>query len=321
MDIQILDQTVLIRLDVTFWTGRAKMQVEDLPDDVRGELPPNQLSTLGTKRIFDPAKLRVFNMLKGRAHGLLRRSCVSLMGGYATHINRLPDLCPVLGTIAQEFNDAVRDFALDYVQSSAEWAANFPEWSHILLNALPKAHEIAKRFSFTWQVYQIHPVQYASAFDGNDQADTLSNLEGSVMEEISTELKVMLRDTIGDRETATKKTYRPLQPIIDKVRALAFIHPHLVSLEKVLVEAQTMAHLNPDCQVTLRLIRNFLTALSTPEGVHAICMDHADTTKTMAEIFDPFWATTLPPVEQPAVPQLPPGWPFKAGVIQDVGLW
>ena len=62
-DITVLDRLLAINLDISLWSARKKLTSEDFGDV---ELPPDDLASLGSKRICDPERLRVFNALKAR---------------------------------------------------------------------------------------------------------------------------------------------------------------------------------------------------------------------------------------------------------------
>ena len=49
----ITDQLTLVMLDVRIWSGRKKLRPEDLHLS-GGEIPPEELVSLGSKRVCDP---------------------------------------------------------------------------------------------------------------------------------------------------------------------------------------------------------------------------------------------------------------------------
>ncbi len=320
MDIKTLDYMTFVRLDVSSWAGRAKLRPEDLPLEVQNSLPPETLASLGSKKLMDPDRLKIFNTLKARGHSVLSRRCVSIMGGYATHNDRLEEIAEQLSVIAGDFYSERTRFLNEYVESSARWVSNFPGWENILLNAMPKSHELAGKFSFSWQAYQIQPATEVGGYSGNTLFSELSNLEQSVIEEVSRDIKAIYRDCFDGKNTVTRKAFRPLQTLIDKVRGLGFIHPYLIGLENVLLEAKNLGDLRPDDVATVGMIKSFLLALSTPQGIQIICEDFCDRQKNIQEVFNPFWAAggiaPIIPVQSeqlvtPSVntlPNLPPGW-------------
>ena len=60
-DIRILDELLALHLDIRLWSARKKMTVEDFGG---AKLPPEDLASLGSKRIADPETLRIFGTLK-----------------------------------------------------------------------------------------------------------------------------------------------------------------------------------------------------------------------------------------------------------------
>ena len=70
-DIRILDNLLALNLDISLWSARKKMTPEDLGG---AELPPEDLASLGSKRIADPECLRIFGALKARAFNYLDRT-------------------------------------------------------------------------------------------------------------------------------------------------------------------------------------------------------------------------------------------------------
>ena len=75
-DIRILDNLLALNLNVSLWSARRKMSQEDLGG---AELPPEDLASLGSKRIADPENLKVFGTLKARAFNYLDRHGVRFM--------------------------------------------------------------------------------------------------------------------------------------------------------------------------------------------------------------------------------------------------
>ena len=82
-DIRILDNLLALNLNVSLWSARRKMSQEDLGG---AELPPEDLASLGSKRIADPENLKVFGTLKARAFNYLDRHGVRFMNSKWTFI-------------------------------------------------------------------------------------------------------------------------------------------------------------------------------------------------------------------------------------------
>ena len=64
----LLSRLVLIALQVKLWSGRRKLSTDDL-GLAGGSLPPDVVASLGSKRVCDPASIRVFANMKSAGTG------------------------------------------------------------------------------------------------------------------------------------------------------------------------------------------------------------------------------------------------------------
>ncbi len=74
----ILDRLLVVKLDATIWGGRKKLHKEDLILGDGSILPPEDLASLGSKKIADPMELAVFNRLKKEAESVLTGAIQSI---------------------------------------------------------------------------------------------------------------------------------------------------------------------------------------------------------------------------------------------------
>jgi hypothetical protein len=88
-----------------------------VPLDLGGaELPPEDLASLGSKRICNPEDLRTFGTLKARAVNLLERNGRRFLSGFTIPETRLDDISAELSVIRKEFNEAREHFLRGYDQ-------------------------------------------------------------------------------------------------------------------------------------------------------------------------------------------------------------
>ena len=78
-DIKVLNNLLALNLNVNLWSARKKMVLEDFGG---AELPPEDLASLGSKRIADPNSLKIFATLKARALNYLDRHGIRFMSGW-----------------------------------------------------------------------------------------------------------------------------------------------------------------------------------------------------------------------------------------------
>lgn len=60
-DINVLDQLLVVNLDAHIWSASRKLLPEDLGNT---ELPPDELASLGSKKICNPEEMNIFKTLK-----------------------------------------------------------------------------------------------------------------------------------------------------------------------------------------------------------------------------------------------------------------
>lgn len=255
-----------VRLDVSIWTARAKLRREDLPN--ADDLPPEALASMGSKRLFDPVKLRVFNTLKARAISLLDRHGVRFLGGWCIRQDLLPELDRGLNDIRTDFMDALRSFLQDYEYDVDQWLQQFPDWRHILNPVIPSAGELNRRFSFSWQMYKIDPETTSS--EGNNLMATIHGLADKALEEVLRMARETYDECFKDKEVVTKKAFRPVHTMLQKLDTLTYLHPNLLGLQAVLTQAVTMAELSPSDPNIVRNFQLFLLSLQAPAVVEKI---------------------------------------------------
>ena len=128
-DIKVLDNLLALNLNVNLWSARKKMVLEDFGG---AELPPEDLASLGSKRIADPNNLKVFVTLKARAFNYLDRHGIRFMSGWAIPEDKAGDIIRELIGIRDEFLKEKDVFLADYDQSIENWLNKHTKWAGII---------------------------------------------------------------------------------------------------------------------------------------------------------------------------------------------
>ena len=79
----ILERVVLVKVEANIYGARKKLKKEDLVLADGSKLPPEDLASLGSKRLLDPEQLTVFNRLKKEAERICLRVGTRFLGGFA----------------------------------------------------------------------------------------------------------------------------------------------------------------------------------------------------------------------------------------------
>lgn len=304
MSIAGFHNSACVRLDVSIWTARAKLRREDLPN--AGDLPPEALASMGSKRLFDPTKLRIFNTLKARAISLLDRHGVRFLGGWCVRQDLLDTLDKGLNDIRTDFMDALRSFLQDYEYDVDQWLRQFPDWRHILNPVIPSAGELHKRFAFSWQMYKIDPE--ATGSEGNNLMTTIDGLADKALEEVLRMAKETYDECFKDKDTVTKKAFRPVHTMLQKLDTLTYLHPNLMALRSVLMNAVTVAELSPADPDTVRNFQLFLLSLQSPAVVEEVLRKYNDGLVNVVDAFDVL-VGTVAAAQSPATESIQPPSP------------
>lgn len=184
-DIRILDNLLALNLDISLWSARRKMSAEDLGG---AELPPEDLASLGSKRIADPESLRIFGTLKARAFNFLDRHGVRFMSGWAIPEDKAGDIVEELIHIREEFLKAKADFLADYDQSLETWIAKHKQWAGIIRNSVVGSDYVRARMDFRWQLYRVAPLdahENQTAVTEAGLAEEVTGLGGTLFSEVA----------------------------------------------------------------------------------------------------------------------------------------
>lgn len=299
--ITVIDKTTFVRLDFTLWSGRAKLTREDIPD--ADKLPPQELASLGSKRLFDPAKLRPFGALKARAHALLERNGIKFCGGYAIAEDRADGIRDQLADIWREFERTKTDFCNEYANGCKEWIAQHPDWADILRNAMPSPHEMPNRFHFSYQFFQIQPTNVLGG-EGNDSHTTILDMGDKALGEICTMAKAIYEDTFKDKHELKAKSFQPIERLISKIHAVSFTHPRVEAVGEMLTEALRTVESERYSKGVVDIFKGVLIAMTNPVSFGALIgeLDENGTSDKLSnKLYELLWEEPRPAIDNRAV--------------------
>jgi len=139
----ILDQMVLVKVEATIYGARKKLKIEDLMLVDGSKLPPEDLASLGSKRLLDPDQLTVFNRLKKEAERICLRIGTRFLGGYAIPSTSAPGIIAELERIALDFAAAKTEFLAGYDAAVTDWVVRHPEFAGIIEKAVDSVEFVA----------------------------------------------------------------------------------------------------------------------------------------------------------------------------------
>jgi hypothetical protein len=198
-------------------------------------LPPEDLASLGSKRICNPDDLRAFGTLKARAVSLLDRNGIRFLNGWAIPETRMDAISIELAGIRDEFIQAKEDFLQRYDQSVQEWIAQHPQWSGIIAGSTVSEDYVRSRIGFRWQMFQIQSPTQGTLHDDLDAE--VSGLGSTLFDEVAKSAGEAWHRCYAGKTEITRKALSPLKGIYDKLIGLTFVEPRVLPVAELLSTA------------------------------------------------------------------------------------
>ena len=154
---RITDQITLVVLGVNIWSGRKKLRPEDLK--LGTEIPPEDLVSLGSKRICNPEALKEFHRLKKVGERACLHVGTRFLGGFAIPNCHAESLADQLATVKTAFDAQTLTFLSGYDQALEAWISSLPAWEAPIRRAIEPANVVGGRLRFGFQLVQIAPAE------------------------------------------------------------------------------------------------------------------------------------------------------------------
>ena len=219
-----LDKVVCVSLDTHIWTARKKLRPEDLRLSA-GTLPPEEVASLGSKRVFDPKKIAVFLGLRRKAHRVCEAHGVRFLGGYAIPLDRIDQVGSGLDQVARQFEAAKAQFLCDYDTDLEAWIRAHPGWEQVIRCAVESVGHVQARLWFDWQAFQVNPPQLpqsaAKEIGGLERATC--GLAGQLLREVAETARSVYDERVIGREKVSRRLLASMKRLADKLDGLAFL--------------------------------------------------------------------------------------------------
>jgi hypothetical protein len=263
-DIAVLDHLVVVHLDVHIWSARKKLT----PPDLGGaELPPEDLASLGSKRVCNPEDLKTFGTLKARAVTLLERHGIRFLGGWAVPETSMEEISQGLSAIRQEFNAVKESFLQGYDQSVQDWIAKHPQWAGIIANSTVSEDYVRSRLDFRWRMFKVAgPSDTGVAHD--DLRDDVGNLGNALFGEVAKAAADAWKCCYVGKTEITRKALSPLKAIHDKLLGLSFVEPRAAPVAELLDTAfRTIPKRGAIAGSILLMLQGLVSLLQNPQAL------------------------------------------------------
>lgn len=263
-DIKVLSSLLALHLEVNIWTARKKL----IPEDFAGTLlPPDDLASLGSKRICDPEDLTIFGTLKSRAVSLLDRHGVRFLGGWAIPENQADIIVSELRQIQDDFTTAKEAFLASYDQSVQDWIAKHAGWEQIIADSTVSADYVRSRMGFSWKVYRIVPPDPADTITSG-LAEEVESLGQTLFGEISKTATEAWHKCFAGKTEITRKALSPLKTIHQKLTGLSFVEPRVAPIAELIQTAfESLPKRGRIDGASLLMLQGLVSLLRDAEGL------------------------------------------------------
>ncbi|WKJ90165.1 DUF3150 domain-containing protein [Methylomonas montana] len=219
----ILDQVVLIKVDATIYGARKKLNKEDLVLADGSKLPPEDLASLGSKRLLDPDRLSVFNRLKKEAERICLRVGTRFLGGFVVPVVAAAQVTTELDRIAGDFAQARTEFLDGYDAAVQDWMIKHPEFAGIIEKAIDSVALVATRLTFDYLVVSVALPDQLPKQEVERLESKIGSLSEQMFHEIAADANLLVEHSLLGKEQVTRNALRPIKRIRDKLDGLSFL--------------------------------------------------------------------------------------------------
>jgi hypothetical protein len=262
---QHLDNVLLFTVDVQLVSGRRRVRSEDIVEAKGIVLEEDDVMTLGSKKVFDPEKLRAFERLKDRMHRECMKRGAPFLSGYAVPESRADDLAGALDKIVGEANVELASLLKNFQQTLDDYCAARPEWAQtIRANSYSEAY-VRQRVAFGFNAVKVS----AGRGDGviaSNLSGQVSGLLGNLLRGVADDAEQLQEKSLAGKDKKTRKVLRPLKAAREKLQGFAFLDRRVSALAEMIESVEmAMPADGPIEGADLALLWGITTILSNPQ--------------------------------------------------------
>ena len=219
----MLERVVLVKVEATIYGARKKLNKEDLVLADGSKLPPEDLASLGSKRLLDPDRLTVFNRLKKEAERICLRVGTRFLGGFAIPNESAAGITAELERIAQDFAVAKTDFLAGYNAAVTDWVVRHPDFAGIIEQAVDSVEFVSTRLSFDYLVVTVGLPEALPPADVARLETKIGSMSEQIFYEIAVEANQFIEQSLLGKDQITRSALRPIRRMRDKLDGLGFL--------------------------------------------------------------------------------------------------
>ncbi|OQW71209.1 MAG: hypothetical protein BVN35_16710 [Proteobacteria bacterium ST_bin11] len=319
----ILDRVVLVKVEANIYGARKKLKKEDLVLADGSKLPPEDLASLGSKRLLDPDQLTVFNRLKKEAERICLRVGTRFLGGFAVPVESAASITAELERIALDFAAAKTEFIAGYDAAVTDWVVRHPEFAGIIEQAVDSVEFVSTRLSFDFLIMSVGLPDSLPPADVARLESKIGSLSEQMFYEISVEANQLIEQSLLGKEQVTRNALRPIRRMRDKLDGLGFLDhrvaPVVSTIDDLLVRIPNKGAIEgsilQEILATAMLLSNPDKTRRHGEGLLAVQPPVADDVEEIIEHAEPEPPAT--PIFAETVPNSPDFTGLFDGIFDD----
>jgi hypothetical protein len=260
-DVKIFDRAWILFVEVPALSGVVKIDVDSVPDELRGKLPRELLQL--DARILPRESTREPQRLRMKVQRAMIGLGTRFLNGWLIpdeNIERTKDL---LGEIKVEYEEWVAPFLEKLEPMIEETCGRFPEWESVIRANAPLRDKVADRMRLRFPHFRISA---QSIQDSQDAIAEVDALPCTIAEEIASLVKTSWTEIKG--ETCAQRFRSVLGTVKQKARGLSFLEPKLRTLVDLIDDV--LGQLPRDGAITgreLALVKGLRDLLLNPAEV------------------------------------------------------
>lgn len=214
-----MSNVVIFSPDINIYRGSRRITRDMFPADVRAELPPEGIASLGKLLTLDPKAVSPLVAIRQRVYRTLAAAGTPYLGGFGVGPALAPPTAEKLANLKAEFNTLREKLLKDYATRRDALVLANPKWGVHIANLAGSADEVGAATNFRIRKYRAEIVELPG---DNDAANELQELHLKVAEEANATLKGFLTEFLG-KDKATQRGLKVLRHAAEKLADLSFL--------------------------------------------------------------------------------------------------
>lgn len=223
VDVKIFDRAWIMFIEVPAISGIVKIDVDNVPPDLRGKLPRELLQL--DARILPREETREPQRLRMKVQRSLLGLGTRFLNGWLIPDENIDRAKDVLAEVKAEYEAWLQPFLEKIGPLVDETCARFPEWDGTIRANAPSRDRIADRMRLRFPHFRISA---QSIQDSQDAISEVDALPCTIAEEIADLVKTSWTSVKG--ETSSQRFRSVLGTVKQKARGLSFLEPKLRTL-------------------------------------------------------------------------------------------